>query len=171
MIDAKQLRDSLARSGQALHAMADGMAPDEARWRPLPDAWSALEVVNHLLDEERDDFRTRLDITLRAVSGEKWPPIDPAGWVNARRYNERDLAESVAGFVAERENSLMWLDGMLDPDPETTYTGPRGTMRAGDLMASWAAHDLLHLRQLAEIRHAWLRELAKPYRPDYAGDW
>lgn len=170
MIDATQLRDSLARSGGALRAILDDIGADEARWKPTPESWSALEVVNHLWDEERDDFRTRLNITL-GQTGEKWPGIDPEGWVTERRYNERDLAESVAGFLSERDASLQWLDGLQDADPEATYASSRRRMRAGDLMASWAAHDLLHIRQLNELRYAWLRQLATPYRPDYAGDW
>ena len=61
--------------------------------------WSTLEVVCHLYDEEREDFRQRLDIILHRPEA-KWPPIDPVGWVSARKYNERDLAQSLAEFLA-----------------------------------------------------------------------
>ena len=48
---------------------------------------------------------------------------------------------------------------------------PWGKLTAGDLLASWAAHDLLHLRQLNELRYAYLIQVAAPYSVRYAGDW
>lgn len=38
---------------------------EQARWKPTPDKWSMLEVVNHLYDEEREDFRQRLSVNTR----------------------------------------------------------------------------------------------------------
>ena len=39
------------------------------------------------------------------------------------------------------------------------------------LLAAWLAHDCLHIRQLNEIRYAWLATMAAPYAVGYAGDW
>jgi hypothetical protein len=36
-------------------------------------------------------------------------------------------------------------------------------------MAAWVAHDLLHIRQIAELPHAYLAVVAAPYRTEYAG--
>jgi hypothetical protein len=43
-----------------------------------------------------------------------------------------------------------------------------GALRAGDLLAAWCAHDLLHLRQLANVRLALLEQDAAPYSLRYA---
>lgn len=74
-----------------------------------PDKWSILEVINHLHDEEREDFRQRLDLVL-ANPEQTWPRIDPQTWVTSRGYNERDLSSSLNNFFTERENSLSWLN-------------------------------------------------------------
>ena len=42
-------------------------------------------------------------------------------------------------------------------------------MAAGDLLAAWVAHDLLHIRQIARIQYEHARALAAPYKMDYAG--
>ena len=42
---------------------------------------------------------------------------------------------------------------------------------AGDLLASWLAHDLLHVRQLARLHWQYLTAAAKPFQTDYAGPW
>ncbi len=43
-----------------------------------------------------------------------------------------------------------------------------GAMHAGDLMASWALHDLLHLAQIARTRGERLKDEAEPYSTAYA---
>lgn len=155
-----------------IRALADGVAAAQARWRPDAESWSILEVVNHLADEEREDFRTRLDFILHRP-GEDPPPIDPQGWVTARGYNQRDLAESIDRFLGERQTSLAWLRGLGAPDWATTVSAPDGSwrIRAGDMAAAWVAHDLLHTRQLVELHWAWTQQAVAPYATDYAGPW
>lgn len=161
----------LIHQAEAIARLVDGMGEDVARWRPAPDAWSILEVINHLYDEEIEDFRLRLQLTLRDPN-EPWPPNDPVRKVTARNYNERDLGASVENFLDERTVSLEWLRGLEQPQWENAHVMPSGsTLTAGDLLVSWVAHDLLHLRQLIEIHFAYQNQLAQPYSVDYAGDW
>ena len=144
---------------------------EQARWRPTPADWSLLEVINHLADEEREDFRLRLDTALHRP-GTVVPPNDPADWPDARAYNERDLDESLARFLAERQQSLAWLRTLVAPDWFNAI--PRnsgGVLQAGDLLAAWATHDVLHLRQLIELQYHFLVAQAVPFGVGYAGDW
>jgi len=48
---------------------------------------------------------------------------------------------------------------------------PGFPLSAGDLLASWLAHDFLHLRQLTGLHWEYVSLLAKPYSTDYAGMW
>jgi hypothetical protein len=62
------------------------------------------------------------------------------------------------------------LRSLAAPDWQAARTHPvAGTLHAGDLMAAWVAHDLLHIRQIAELPHAYLAVVAAPYRTEYAG--
>jgi len=164
------LRRELAQGAETIQGLVAGVSAAEARVRPSPEAWSILEVVGHLLDEEREDFRPRLDLVLHRPQ-ETWTPIDPAGWVTARGYNERELGATLSAFLAERERSLAWIAGLTAPDWNREYQASFGPITAGDLAASWAAHDLLHTRQLLELRRTRLLALAAPHRTGYAGDW
>jgi hypothetical protein len=155
----------------AVRALAAPTVPDQATWRPSADAWCLVEVVNHLYDEEREDFRARLDLTLHHPD-EPFPAIDPAGWVTARGYAARDLAESIGRFAAERERSLAWLATLGDADWRAEHATPGGhVLRAGDLLVSWVAHDHLHLRQLNELQYAYTAAAAASFGVGYAGDW
>lgn len=162
--------ERLEAQSAAIAALVRDVSPAQARWKPGPADWSMLEVVNHLVDEEREDFRTRVGLALLSPEAE-WPPIDPQGWVSARAYNQRDLPPSLAEFLVERHKSLAWLRGLDAPNWSNRVERPWAVMTAGDLLAAWVAHDLLHLRQLVELRYAYLVEDAQPDSVAYAGEW
>ena len=155
----------------ALGALLSGVTPDEARFRPASGAWSIVEIVNHLVDEEVDDFRARVRSTLEDPSRE-WPPIDPEGWARDRRYQDRELAASLARFAEERRASVAWLRSLRSPDWTRAAVHPKvGSMHAGMLLASWAAHDALHLRQIAKRLYELAGRDGDPYTTLYAGEW
>ena len=169
-MDFKQLMQKMTDNAGSIATLMLGVAEPQARWKPDAQSWSILEVINHLYDEEREDFRLRLDIILHQPN-QPWPRIDPQGWVLARNYNSRDLKESLENFRAERQASLQWLQTLSNPNWDAVYEAPFGSIRAGDMFAAWAAHDLLHLRQLVELHFAYTLQLGNPYQIDYAGPW
>jgi hypothetical protein len=169
-MNGERFMQQMARNAESIRSLTAGVSDEQARWKPDPESWSILEVINHLYDEERQDFRVRLDYILHRP-GEEWPPINPPGWVVERQYNQRELGPSVENFLQERQRSLEWLRGLGEPDWQKAEQAPWGPFHAGDMFAGWVAHDLLHLRQLVELHYAWTVRAVAPYRVDYAGDW
>jgi hypothetical protein len=170
-MDADKLINSLDRFARIFPAMVADVSADEARWKPADGAWSILEIVRHLGDEEVEDFRARLRSTLVDPSA-AWPPIDPESWARQRNYNDADLSTAVATFVAERDASVHWLRGLENPDWSVAYQHPKvGPVSAGDLLTSWAAHDTLHLRQIAKRLYQMNVEIGGRFNAAYAGAW
>ena len=170
-MNADALIRRLEAGAGALRGLADGVPAEQAVWKPAPGRWSILEVAGHLLDEERFDFRVRIDLVLTDPERE-WPPIDPEGWVAAHRYAERDLEETMRAFAEERARSVAFLRGLRSPRWEQGRRHPvAGLLTAGDLLASWVAHDLLHARQLARLHYDHVRHLAGDRSVAYAGSW
>jgi hypothetical protein len=169
-MNLKYFVDRFATNRDVFEGLVRRISPEQAKWKPSPDKWSMLEVINHLYDEEREDFRQRLDLVL-ADPQQRWPPIDPRNWVTTRAYNERDLDISVNNFFAEREKSLAWLKQLSEPNWEHCNEGPNGRLTAGDLLASWLAHDFLHIRQLTRLHWQYVAVIANPYQTIYAGPW
>ncbi len=169
-MDFETLYEDLASCPEIIRALVSNISDEDARLRPAPDSWSVVEVICHLYDEEREDFREHLDLILNRPHDE-WKRINPGAWVTERNYNERSLAEMLVAFAAEREKSLEWLTNLTAPDWDTKFTTPFRTMTAGDMFASWVAHDNLHMRQLIELRRARLVRNAEPRIVEYAGDW
>ena len=86
--------DRLSKNREVFAGLVGNISLEQARWKPSTDKWSMLEVVNHLYDEEREDFRQRVELTLGDPTL-AWPPIDPRAWVGIRRYNERKMESSL----------------------------------------------------------------------------
>ena len=153
----------MADNAQRIRALTEDISDDQAHWKPDPDTWSILETVNHLLDEEKTDFRPFLDLALHRPDEVRPKIISEA--------NERSLGESLQEFIAARDASLAWLRSLSSPNWEATYQAPWGPIRAGDIFAAWVAHDLLHIRQLVELHWAYTVRQVEPYSVEYAGDW
>jgi hypothetical protein len=160
----------LRGNSEIIRLMVQDMTDEAARYKPDAGSWSVLEVINHLYDEEREDFREHLDQILHRPD-EPWSQIDPQGWVIERNYNGRSLPTSLANFLRDRQRSLDWLEELAAPDWDAVHTTPWGQISAGDMMAAWAAHDLLHMRQLVELKWAATLPDLLPHQVDYAGDW
>ena len=164
------LYQELQNSTEMIRALLVGITQDEAKIKPNPESWSILEVVCHLYDEEREDFREHLDFILHRQN-EEWHSIDPEGWVTERRYNEQNFIKMQEKFFTERWISLEWLMEMSNADWESIYTSQYGSTSAGEMFACWIAHDNLHIRQLVELRRMKIESITKQYNIEYAGDW
>ena len=168
-MNAKHFISSLETGAMKIKTILDCVSDEQSRWKPIPEKWSVLEVIHHLYDEERDDFRMRLDLILNHP-GKEWPGNDPEGWVIDRQYNKKDFSESLTNFLQERNNSIRWLNTVTQPDWKRIYKHPVfGVLCADDLLAAWAAHDYLHLKQLADLQVRYLDKLAQPFSIRYAG--
>jgi len=163
-------KSRLRSNAHVIRSLVQGIPEDQARWKPDAGTWSILEVICHLMDEEEYDFRVRLDYLLHKP-GEMAPGIDPEGWVTERAYNEQTLQDVLENFLLKRESSLKWLDGLTAPDWSMTLQMPYGPITAGDMFASWVAHDFIHIRQLVRLHWVFMQRKVGPYRTDYAGSW
>lgn len=122
-MNLENLIGSLERFGLMLPAVVRDVSPADSRWKPADGAWSILEIVCHLADEEEFDFHVRLELTL-ADPAVAWPPIDPDGWAVERRYNEGQLESAVARFTSLRGQSMAWLRSLENPDWTRTHQHP-----------------------------------------------
>jgi uncharacterized damage-inducible protein DinB len=165
-----ELYQEMVNSTEIIRALIANISPEEAQVKPTPETWSILEVVCHLYDEEREDFREHLDFILHRQNQE-WHEIDPQSWVTERKYNEQNLLEMQEKFFTERKQSLEWLKTLADVDWDTTYASQYGPVTAAEMFCCWVAHDNLHIRQLVELRRKFIERITKLHDIQYAGDW
>jgi hypothetical protein len=161
-MDFRTLYQELTNSTEMIRALLLGITQEEAQIKPNPEAWSILEVVCHLYDEEREDFREHLDFILHRQN-EAWHLIDPQSWVRERKYNEQNLDEMKEKLFAERNMSKEWLKTISNVNWDTTYTSQYGSVSAGEMFSCWIAHDNLHIRQLVELRRHRIENITEPH--------
>lgn len=171
-MDVDYCLHELKHNALVIETLLASFGAAQARWRPHDMEWSALEVICHLRDEEREDFPFRIRHLLSGV-GEKWPPILPAKWVVERNYIDDDLHQALADFLSERARNLSWLAALNNPNWEARYAHePLEGLLAADLLAAWTVHDLLHIRQLNEIKYKYGEHAPFSRRMiAYAGEW
>ena len=172
-MNTEALFQRLENSLEVFPLLLQDISDADMRWQPPSGNWSLLEIICHLAHEEASDFRARLRSTLEDAT-KTWSPIDPEGTVVEQAFNQREVDVSIENFLAERAASLEWLRKVLDAggiDWSIAYLHPElGPIRAGDLFASWVAHDQLHVRQVAKrICELTVRD-APNYSLAYAGD-
>jgi hypothetical protein len=161
----------LNRNAVTFQTLLEGQPEAVYRWKPAPDKWRLLEIVCHLCNEEREDFRTRVRHVLETPAA-PMPSIDPIGWVTQRGYLEQDYHEMVQKFLTARQESVHWLRSLKHPSWENVYEHPKlGPMSANLFLSNWLAHDLLHFRQINWLRYAYLQTVLTTEPLDYAGNW
>lgn len=170
MIDIDEFATKFAANTEVVAGLARAITPEQAVWRNEIGKWSMLEVLCHLLDEERDDFRMRVDLTLHRPD-DPWPPTNPEAWVLERDYAGQDFATVLDAFLAERKASLEWLHGLQDPQWGNVHHHPSHPLTAGDVMLSWLAHDYLHIRQLVKLHYDYIARRYAGLDIHYAGEW
>ena len=168
--------DRLERFPAVLDELLDGVDETDAHYRASEDDWSIVEIICHLADEDRDDFGRRLRLLIESPEAD-WPKIDPVSAAVEREYHSRSLLTSLADFKSARKQGVIWLNGLGKIDCTIAALHPRlvhpryGAMDVGDMLASWCAHDALHLRQLAHRFHQLAIRKAGDHDTGYAGEW
>jgi hypothetical protein len=160
----------LQRNRQVFFDLLSGQTKEEYLWKPQPEKWCTLEIVCHLYDEEREDFRARLKQVLETPEL-PFPSIDPQGWVQSRKYLEQDFETMLKKFCEERNESVAWLKSLASPAWKNAYHHPKFGPLSGNLfLSNWLEHDYLHLRQILTVKHLYLQNHSGETLT-YAGNW
>ena len=147
----------------------------DAWLRGLPDAWldartegpetfSPRDVLGHLIGGERTDWIARARMILEQGEHATFTPFDRFAF--RRETAGAELPVLLETFASLRRDNLRTLgDWRLTPQ-DLTRSGRHpdlGPVTLGQLLATWVAHDLGHLGQVARV-------MAKRYG-DAVGPW
>ena len=139
-------------------------------WKQTPEKWCLLEILCHLYDEEREDFRFRTKWVLERPN-ETPPNFNPIVWVTERNYMQQDYNVMLNKFLNERDDSIDWLKSLKNPKWDNYYVHPKiGNLSAKHFLDNWLAHDYLHFRQITKLKFDYLNHRSGE-RLDYAGIW
>lgn len=154
----------LERTPGTLTALLGGLSDDWPLSNEGPETFSPRDVVGHLIHGEDTDWIPRMRLILEAGSSRPFEPFDRYAF--RERFTGVPTAELLEEFRRRRVDNLEILRrAELGPEElEREGRHPElGPVRLKELLATWAVHDLGHLRQIVRV-------MAKQYR-DAVGPW
>ncbi|MEO8256039.1 MAG: DinB family protein [Acidobacteriota bacterium] len=143
------LRETLT----ALPAAIEGLSLPQLRQPEQPGKWSIAQTLQHLADSEIvSAWRIRL------ILGQDRPQLtgyDQDLWAERLHYEEADPMAAIELFAVVRRANLRLVEAASPADLKRSGVhAERGDESVEHLRGLCAGHDLLHLRQIARIRHA-----------------
>jgi hypothetical protein len=142
----------LRRTPSVLRAMLWDLPEPWVGGTEGPDTWSPFDVVGHLIHGERTDWIPRLEIILTQGQGRPFTPFDRFAQFEASRG--KSLHQLLDTFSDLRAANLVRLEShhLTSKDLDRRGTHPElGLVTLGELLATWVAHDLSHIAQIARV--------------------
>lgn len=155
----------LERTPQVLRAQLSGLAPDWTDATEGGESWSPYVIVGHLIHGERTDWIPRAQLILAQGTNRRFTPYDRfAQFHESQGKSLGDLLDEfgrlrAANLVTVREWALTPVQLALEGvHPEF------GAVTLRQLLATWVAHDLGHVAQVARVMAKQYREAIGPWR-------
>ncbi|MFA6262445.1 MAG: DinB family protein [Bacteroidia bacterium] len=156
--------DILERTPLVLETWLGGLSDEWILANEGPDTWNAFDIVGHLIHGEETDWITRMQVILSNNEDKTFDTFDRfAQYEKSRGKTMRQLLDE---FKQLRKKSLDILVAQQLTTDDLTKTGMHrvlGEVTLSHLLATWVAHDLNHIAQIARV-------MAKQYKEE-AGPW
>ena len=154
----------LARTPATLDALLRDLPSQWSKANEGANTWSAFDVVGHLIHGERTDWLPRARIILEHGEARPFDKFDRLAQHDASKG--RSLASLLDEFAALRQAGLRDLAALRLTDADLDRRGRHpelGVVTLRQLLATWVAHDLDHVMQIARV-------VARQYS-DEVGPW
>ncbi len=155
----------LERTPVVLRAMLGGLSDGWIRGTCGPDTFSPFDVVGHLIVGEKTDWMTRLRRIFEHGPARPFEKYDRYAQFESDRG--RTMAELLDEFDRLRISNLREVRGLAisDADLDREGTHPSlGRVTLRHLLATWTAHDLNHLAQIAKTMATQYEDEVGPWR-------
>ena len=164
-----EVRAVLARTPAALSALMDGLPEPWIEASEGEGTFSPRDVLGHLIHGEKTDWVPRIRVLLESGEAKPFAPFDRFGFRDAIRGVETRAL--LAEFGALRKENLAFLDGLSLSPAQLPLKGRHpelGSVTLGELLATWAIHDLNHMSQVLRVMSSRYSEAVGPWK-DYLG--
>jgi uncharacterized damage-inducible protein DinB len=155
----------LGRTPQVLRLLLSGLPEVWTASNEGEATWSPYDVIGHLIHGERTDWIPRARIILAQGPSRRFEPFDRfAQFEESRGKSLDDLLDELAALRSANLDTLRELplnDDTLDLEGEhPTF----GAVTLGQLLATWVAHDLNHIGQIARVMARQYAEAVGPWK-------
>lgn len=155
----------LRRTPSVVRALLWDIPEPWARGTEGPDTWSPFDIVGHLIHGERTDWMARTEILLAHGEARPFTPFDRFAQFEASRG--KTLHQLLDTFAELRAGNLLRLESLNLTAADLQRRGRHpelGPCTFGELLATWVAHDLSHIAQIARVMGRQYTEAVGPWR-------
>jgi len=155
----------LERTPATVRAILEDLPVDLLHADEGEDTFSPFSVLGHLIQGERDDWIPRARWILDHGDTRPFEPFDR--FAHIERTRGRSLDELLGEFKALRREGLAALHELLDTGVDLDAPGRHpelGPVTLGQLLATWAVHDLDHIGQIVRVVARQFGEDVGPWR-------
>ena len=135
-----------------LQAWLGDLPPEWVRASEGEDTWSPFDILGHLIHGERTDWIPRAEIILSEREVREFEPFDR--FAMFADSEGKTIPELLDTFAKLRQETLDRLDALQISEADLDKTGVHpdfGRVTLRQLLATWVAHDLNHLAQIARV--------------------
>jgi GNAT superfamily N-acetyltransferase len=154
----------LARTPRTLDVLLRDLPAEWTRTNEGDGTWSVYDIVGHLAHGERTEWMARAKMILEFGETRTFDRFDRLA--QERESQGRTLGQLLDEFAHLRSKNLETLRALnlLPDDLERRGRHPVfGTVTLGQLLATWAAHDMTHLHQISRVMAHQYREAVGPW--------
>ena len=154
----------LARTPAAFDALLRDLPETWTFQNEGQDTWSPFDIVGHLIHGERTDWMPRAKLILQFGETRTFESFDRLG--HQRESKGKSLAQLLDEFARLRTENLDELRALNLRHKDLARRGRHpalGVVTLSELLATWAAHDLTHLHQIARVMAHQYRQAVGPW--------
>jgi hypothetical protein len=154
----------LTRTPAALRDLLEGLPESWLTADEGAGTFSPRDVVGHLLHGEKTDWVPRIKLILSGGEVKTFVPFDRFGFRDA--IQTISMSALLAEFASLRTSNLAFVRELPLRADMLSLTGRHpelGVVTLGQLLATWAVHDLNHIGQVVRV-------MSKRYA-DAVGPW
>ncbi len=148
-----------------LKALLEGLSPAWTESHSGEYAWSACDVLGHLIHGEKTDWLPRTSIILNSRTERTCDSFDRfAQFEDSTGKSLADLLDKFSFLCAQNLKALKMLNLTSE---QLEFHGSHlglGPVTLRHLLATWVVHDLNHISQVVEAMAKLYRDLVGPWR-------
>ncbi|GAB1780983.1 DinB family protein [Priestia megaterium] len=160
----KEAFEILEHTPQTLEKLLSGLSAGWLQCNEGEGTWNTSEVIEHLIEAEKNNWIPRLEFILQKGKEGVFPPFDRYAHLN--KESASSIEEKLLEFKKIRIQNLHQLKLLVKHEKHLEVRGEHPAfweVKVRELLSTWVAHDLTHIAQIVRV-------MAERYRED-VGPW
>lgn len=162
--DLNKSYEILERTPSVLRTLLSDLSDDWIINNEGPETFSPYDVIGHLIQGEKTDWRDRTTMILEHGATKSFVPFDR--FAQFEQSKGKSLQQLLDEFEKLRKESLSWLRSLNLTETDFIKKGTHpelGEVTLRQLLSTWVIHDLTHIAQITRV-------MAKQYKEEI-GPW